>query len=271
MPRPDATTPKTSVGTILADTIRYVSLVAVVGMALATVFTAWTPNTRLNGLLTGFPSLATPAAAVVQNTAVVITPTATTAVVSLPRIGIVAGHKGKNGDPGAVCADGLTEAAVNLDIATRVKVGLESNNFQVDLLDEFDPRLEGYDALAVVSIHNDSCAYINPEATGFKVAGALNGGARDKSEKLVACLIDRYPQQTGLKYHAYSVTPDMTNYHSFYEVKSTTPVAIIETGFLNLDREILTQQPYRVAQGVIDGILCYLLNQPVAPTPTPAP
>jgi N-acetylmuramoyl-L-alanine amidase len=209
--------------------------------------------------------------AMVQSTAVV-TPTATAAAtVSLPRIGVVAGHKGNNGDPGAVCADGLTEASVNLDIATRVKAGLEDRQFQVDLLDEFDPRLEGYEALAVVSIHNDSCAYINPEATGFKVAGALNGGARDKSERLAACLIDRYPRQTGLQYHAHSVTPDMTNYHSFYEVKPTTPVAIIETGFLNLDREILTQQPYRVAQGVIDGILCYALNQPVAPAPTAAP
>jgi N-acetylmuramoyl-L-alanine amidase len=268
MPRPTTSTPKTSVGTILADTIRYVSLVAVVGMALATVFTAWTPNTKFGGVLAGFPHPATPVA-VVQSTAV-ITPTATAVATSL-RIGIVAGHKGPNNDPGAVCPDGLTEASVNLDIATRVKVGLESSGFQVDLLDEFDPRLEGYDALAVVSIHNYSCAYINDQATGFKVAGAINGGARDKSEKLVACLIDRYPRQTGLPFHAHSVTPDMTNYHSYYEVKPTTPVAIIETGFLNLDRDILTQQPYRVAQGVIDGILCYALNQPIAPTPTATP
>ena len=270
MPRPTTSTPKTPVGTIVSDTIRYVGLVAIVGMALATVFTAWTPHTRLSGLLSGFARLVTPVAVVVPPSTPVITPT-TTAVVVAPRIGIVAGHKGPNLDPGAVCADGLTEASVNLDIATRVKAGLEANRFQVDLLDEFDPRLEGYDALAVVSIHNDSCDYINAEATGFKVAGALNSGAADKSERLVACLIDRYPRQTGLPYHAHSVTPDMTNYHSFYEVKPTTPVAIIETGFLNLDREILTQQPYRVAQGVIDGILCYLLNQPVAPTPTPAP
>ena len=269
MPRSTTSTPKTSVGTIVSDTIRYVGLVAIVGMALATVFTAWTPHTRLSGLLSGFARLVTPVAVVPPSTPV-ITPTPT-AVVVAPRIGIVAGHKGNNGDPGAVCADGLTEASVNLDIATRVKAGLEANRFQVDLLDEFDPRLEGYEALAVVSIHNDSCAYINAEATGFKVAGALNGGAPDKSERLVACLIDRYPRQTGLPYHAHSVTPDMTNYHSFYEVKPTTPVAIIETGFLNLDRNLLTQQPYRVAQGVIDGILCYLLNQPVAPTPTPAP
>jgi N-acetylmuramoyl-L-alanine amidase len=257
------------VGTILADAIRYIALVVIVGMALATVFTAWTPNTRLMGLLSGFPNLVTPVA-IVESTPVAA-PTASAAPATLPKIGVVTGHKGKNGDPGAVCADGLTEAAVNLDIATRVKAGLEASDLQVDLLDEFDPRLEGYDALAVVSIHNDSCAYINPQATGFKVAGALNGGARDKSEKLVTCLIDRYPRQTGLQYHARSVTADMTNYHSFYEVKPTTPVAIIETGFLNQDRQILTEGSYKVAQGVIDGILCYILNQPVLPTATAAP
>jgi N-acetylmuramoyl-L-alanine amidase len=254
----------------LGDTVRYICVVVIVGMALATVFTAWTPNTKLSGLLSGFPNLVTPVA-VVQDTAVAPTPTAT-AVVSLPRIGIVAGHRSStNRDPGAVCADGLTEASVNFDIAMRVKAGLEVRQFQVDLLDEFDWHLAGYDALAVVSIHNDSCAYINPQATGFKVAGAFNGGARDKSERLVACLIDRYPRQTGMQYHASSVTLDMTNYHTFNEVRSTTPVAIIETGFLNLDREILTKESFRVAQGVIDGILCYALNQPVAPPPTAAP
>ena len=262
-------TPKTSVGTAIVDAVRYVGIVAIVGMAFATVFTMWTPNTQLGSLLAGFPNPAATPVSLVENTPV-ITPTVTVSAV-LPRLGLVAGHKGKVGDPGAVCADGLTEASVNLDIATRVRSGLEASGFQVDLLDEFDPRLEGYDALALVSIHNDSCAYINDQATGFKVAGALDAVARDKSEKLVACLIDRYPRQTGLNYHAHSVTPDMTNYHSFYEVKPTTPVAIIETGFLNLDRKLLTEEPYRVAQGVIDGILCYVLNQPVSPTPTPGP
>jgi len=63
---------------------------------------------------------------------------------------LVAGHQGN--DSGAVCLDGLTEATVNLDIAMRVKAGLEANGFQVDLLDEFDPRLEGDQALAVFNV-----------------------------------------------------------------------------------------------------------------------
>lgn len=258
-----------SIISALSEAVRHVVVVTGVGVALATVFTAWTPS----GLL---PSgVAEQIAAAVSRVNSVSTPASTpdpTAIPDLPRIGLVAGHSGPQNDPGTVCPDGLTEASVNMDIATRVKAGLEASSFHVDLLNEFDDRLVQYQALAVVSIHNDSCAFIDadPPATGFKVAGAVNGGAPDKSARLVACLTDRYPKQTGMTFHAGSITRDMTEYHSFSEVASSTPVAIIETGFLNLDRKILTEEPYRVAQGVIDGILCYVLNQPVPPT-QPAP
>ena len=87
------------------------------------------------------------------------------------RIGIVSGHRGN--DSGAVFKDGLTEAQVNLDHATRVASFLRAEGYEVDILDEFDARLKGYRALALLSIHADSCAYINDLATGFKAARAL--------------------------------------------------------------------------------------------------
>ncbi len=252
------------------EALRHIGLVLAVGAAAATVFTTWNPLAALPGQ--GAPSPVDAAASAVAAALVTPLPTVATAAPPPPRIGIVAGHSGPQSDPGAVCPDGLTEADVNRDIATRVQAGLLANGFQVDLLEEFDARLAGYQALAVVSIHNDSCLYINDFATGFKVAGALETGAPDKARRLVACLIDRYAQQTGLPYHAGSVTPDMTSYHSFYEVNATTPIAIIETGFLNLDRKLLTEEPQRAAQGVIDGLLCYVLNQPVgAPDATVVP
>jgi N-acetylmuramoyl-L-alanine amidase len=239
-------------------------------VALATVFTAWTPNTLLP------KNVADEIASVIATSQAPPTPTALAVVATLapplPKIGIVAGHNGPQNDPGAVCPNGVTEAMVNRDIATRVKAGLSSNGFNVDVLDEFDPRLAGYQALAVISIHNDSCAYINDQATGFKVAGALNTGAPDQARRLVACLTDRYAKRTALPYHAGSVTPDMTSYHTFYEVNAATPIAIIETGFLNLDFKILTLHPEIVAQGVIDGIMCFVKQEPVgAPAPTPTP
>jgi N-acetylmuramoyl-L-alanine amidase len=188
------------------------------------------------------------------------------------RIGIVAGHSGN--DSGAVCQDGngevtLTEADVNLEIAALVQQQLAQRGYQVDLLREFDTRLNGYRALAIVSIHNDSCEYVNDEATGFKVAAALNTNDLNRANRLTACLVDRYQAITNMTFHAGSITGDMREYHAFREIDPSTVAAIIETGFLNLDREMLTQQTDRVAAGVAEGILCFANNENVEPTPTP--
>ena len=61
----------------------------------------------------------------------------------------------------------------------------------------------------------------------------------------------------------------MREYHSFREIDTSTVAAIIETGFLNLDREILTKQTDRVAAGVVEGILCFANNENIVPTPVP--
>lgn len=189
------------------------------------------------------------------------------------RIGIVAGHSGN--DSGTVCRDGngevtLTEADVNLEIAALVQQQLTQKGYQVDLLREFDTRLNGYRALAIVSIHNDSCEYVNDEATGFKVAAALNTNDLNRANRLTACLVDRYQGITNMTFHAGSITGDMREYHAFREIDPSTVAAIIETGFLNLDREILTKQTDRVAAGVVEGILCFANNENINPTPIPS-
>jgi len=188
------------------------------------------------------------------------------------RIGIVAGHSGN--DSGAVCYDGngnvtLTEADVNLKIAAIVQQQLTQKGFQVDLLREFDTRLNGYRALAIVSIHNDSCEYVNDEATGFKVAAALNTNDVNRTNRLTACLVDRYERATKMTFHSGSITGDMREYHAFREIDPSTVAAIIETGFLNLDREILTKHTESVAAGVVDGILCFTNNENIESTPIP--
>jgi len=62
----------------------------------------------------------------------------------------------------------------------------------------------------------------------------------------------------------------MTSYHAFDEIHTETTAAIIETGFLNLDRQILTENPDLIAQGIVDGLICYIRNENVT-IPTPAP
>ena len=190
----------------------------------------------------------------------------------LVRIGIVAGHWGN--DSGAVCYDGngnvtLTEADVNLEIAALVQQQLAQAGYEVDLLREFDSRLNGYRALAIVSIHNDSCEYVNDQATGFKVAAALNTSDANRANRLTACLTDRYQRLTEMIFHAGSITADMREYHAFREIDPNTVAAIIETGFLNLDREILTRRTELVAAGVVEGILCFAENENIEPTAIP--
>jgi N-acetylmuramoyl-L-alanine amidase len=184
-------------------------------------------------------------------------------------IGIIAGHSGN--DAGATCDDGLTEVSINEDIAMRVKALLERQGYMVDLLQEYDPRLTSYKAMAVVSIHTDTCEFIDDNATGFKVAASKAGKAVEASQALTACLENRYAAQTGLPNHHGSITRDMTDYHTFGEVDSSTPVAIIEIGFLYLDRSFLTQHADRVAQGLADGIVCFIRNEPVDTTTAPTP
>ncbi|MGD8243908.1 MAG: N-acetylmuramoyl-L-alanine amidase [Anaerolineae bacterium] len=205
---------------------------------------------------------ATPRA--VASSAVAVTPDSTLseapASPSLaPHIGIVAGHSGH--DIGASCPDGLAEVEVNLDVAQRVVDRLRELGYRVDLLEEYDSRLERYLADALVSIHADSCQQLpdaTPPPSGFKVASVVDSVVPDEESLLVACLTERYGERTGLGFHANSITGHMTQYHTFYEIDPHTPGAIIETGFMWLDRELLTQDPDRVAHGIVDGIVCFI-------------
>lgn len=178
---------------------------------------------------------------------------------SVPRIGIVAGHHGN--DVGAMCPDGLTEAEINLEVARRVVYVLEALGYQADLLEEFDTRLTGYQANALISIHADSCEDFpnaTPPASGFKIASVEDSIVPDAEERLVNCLAQCYAARTHLYFHANSITYDMTRYHTFYEIDGRTPAAIIEIGFMRRDRQILTERPDLVAQGIVDGIVCFL-------------
>lgn len=168
------------------------------------------------------------------------------------RAGIVAGHWGN--DSGAVCPDGLTEAQVNLAVAQRVAARLRRAGAQVDLLQEFDPRLAGYQADVFVSIHADSCEV---NLSGFKVARVAQSAVPDVEDRLVECLWRRYERATSLPRHENTITYDMREYHAFHEIAPQTPAAIIETGFLDGDRRLLEKEPDRVAQGIVDAILCF--------------
>ncbi len=264
IPDPAATPHRKPVPTLnIWNALQNVIIVAVIS---ATLFTMWTPanlfsNQLLDRMLMGLQTNPTP-----QTNYPTVTPS------PRPRIGIVAGHAGN--DSGTTCKDGLTEVEINTKIATMVQQILLNNGFAVDLLKENDPRLFEYTGLVLVSIHNDSCEYINDQATGFKVAVSTANPETTRANRLEACMIERYQADTKLTYRPSSITPDMLEYHVFDEIYNQTPAAIIETGFMNLDRTFLTEHTDLVAKGVSDGILCFVRNESVnvkQPTPTNVP
>jgi N-acetylmuramoyl-L-alanine amidase len=180
-----------------------------------------------------------------------------------PLVGIVSGHKGY--DPGAVCPDGLTEAQVNHAIALEVANLLNRLGIRTDVLDEFDERLTDYQADALVSVHSDSCNI--PGATGYKVARVTDSAIPEAEDQLVSCLTQEYALYTGMSYHSASITDGMTGYHAFREIGRSTPGAIIETGFLLGDRQLLADKPKIVARGIAAGLICFLETVPEDPPP----
>lgn len=195
------------------------------------------------------------------------------------QIGIVSGHMGPEGDPGAVCPDGLTESEINFAVADRVRRILYQRGYEVDLLEEFDSRLQDYRANLLLSIHSNDCRDYGEPVSGFLVSKQEARSDQGPDARLVECIAQEYGEATGLE-RRYGLTRDMNDYHIFREIHASTPGAIIELGFMRDDREMLTGQPDMLAQALVEGITCFLNAQsgqattgntqtPSTSTPTP--
>lgn len=180
-----------------------------------------------------------------------------------PQVVLISGHAGN--DSGAVCTDGagdvtLAEADVNGAVAELVAARLRRAGNDVEIFDEFDPRLDGLVADVLVSLHADSCL----DYSGYKAAHRDNDPLPADSQ-LLACMDTAYPAATGLAYHPDTITRDMIDYHVFRKIDPSTPALILEMGFLGGDKTLLTDGADRVAQGVAEGIECFLEPAAVPP------
>lgn len=245
------TNTKSSLGEVAVNTIKGMFAVSLVAVFTATLFTAW-PSTGI-----GLPFQSEGEQA--RFTAATSTPESTL------HIGLVVGHWGN--DAGAICPDSLgghREVDINYNIAELTRQRLQAEGVKVDLLKEFDNELEGYQANALISIHADTCDYLPDNATGFKIAETVENKRPEQAARLTACLKNRYANATGLRYD-HRITNDMTSYHAFREVHPNTPAVIIEAGFMNQDRELLTKEPEKVARGITQGIMCFLNREEITP------
>jgi N-acetylmuramoyl-L-alanine amidase len=172
------------------------------------------------------------------------------------RIGVIAGHW--QNDSGAVCPDGLQEVQITTAVAQRVVEALQERGYRAEMLPEFSPRLAGYQAEALVSIHVDSCL---KGRSGFKVARVVGSAVPEAEDRLVESLYLEYEKASNLKRDLNTITADMTSYHAFNEIAPQTPGAIIEIGFLGGDRRLLTRDQGKAALGVAAGIARFLQGE----------
>ncbi len=186
----------------------------------------------------------------------------------LRRIGIISGHRGlsenSRRDPGAICVDEyrrvyLEEESINFAVSTRVVANLEARNFNVDLLDEFDPRLIDYRADALVSIHANSCLDYGEVVSGFIVSKSDARPEDGVDAFLRECIALNYGAHIPLR-RSYNETDDMLNNHAWRKIHPLTPGVILEMGFMLADQEILTTQHDLLAHAITMGILCHLEN-----------
>ena len=237
--------------------------IALYGAIMATLFTAWTPLGLLPvGVIEWWTDIRTEMRANADGDNPIQNNNQTQE--ERMRVGVVAGHWGN--DSGAVCPDGLEEVQINVEIASYVQKYLKDEGFDADLMMESLEVLEDYEADALISIHADTCAYIDPNATGYKVTPILGTQNITESNRLNACVMDRYAAATKMSFHT-SITADMQNHQAFVRINPNTPAILIETGFMNLDRKMLTENPDVIARGIVNGLLCYLNDESVLSGP----
>jgi N-acetylmuramoyl-L-alanine amidase len=270
--RPSAPAARYTLVTV-ASAFRSVSVTFAAAVIVATVFMWWTSPDFL-------PRRAREeiAKVQVQVTAQRVSATRTPVPTQIwaNRIGIIAGHLGNKSvdgvpDPGAVCEDNeeFYEAKVTLAVAERVVAMLRGRGFDVDLLEEFDSRLTGYQAAAMVSLHADSCEPLG--FGGFKNAfPEIREVIREQDLRLDECIRQNYQAVTALDFLPAQITANMTNYHAFRAIAPTTPANILELGLLYDDRQLLFGNPDLMALGVYNGIICFL-DPKLLLTPTVAP
>lgn len=186
----------------------------------------------------------------------------------LRRIGIISGHRGKSAsgarDPGAICQDEygnsiLEEADINFAVATRVVASLEGMNYAVEMLDEFDPRLNNYRAEALVSIHANTCYDFGEYVSGYIVAISEARPEFGADAFLRECIAENFGAHVPLE-RSHNLTDDMTDNHTWRKIHPLTPGMILEMGYMLADQAVLTEDPDLLARAIVDGILCFMEN-----------
>ena len=189
------------------------------------------------------------------------------------RVAIQAGHWKSNEAPDELRRlipqtgaewEGVTEVEINLDIAQRVAVILNSKGIAVDVLPTTIPV--GYVADAFVALHGDSDGIgVN---SGFKMAHGSRRGPYE--DALLNDIKDAYGAATGLDYDAARISRNMSGYFAFswsrfqHAVAAHTPAVILEMGYVSSDhdRALMLDRADVVANAIAVGVMKFLDETP---------
>ena len=160
--------------------------------------------------------------------------------------------------------EGISEVEINLDVAKRVGVILNSKGIAVDILPTTIPV--GYVADAFVALHADSDGV--GENSGFKMAHGSRRGPHE--DALLNDIKDAYGAASGLEYDARHITSNMRGYFAFnwsryqHAVSAFTPAVILELGYVSNDddRALMLDHPDTLAAAIAAGVMKFLNETP---------
>ena len=177
------------------------------------------------------------------------------------RIGIQAGHyrceelppplKTQTGATGR----GLREAQVTLPIAEEAAKVLRAAGAQVDVLPSGIPR--GYRADLVVAVHTDGGP---ADRRGYFVDFSSRAATQAAEQALAKRITDAY-RDLEIP-HVFRGTANSRYYYGYSSVAASTPMVLIETGFLTnaQDQKVIIDRPADVGSRIAKGILDYLVS-----------
>lgn len=247
--------------------LRTMLIISFAAVVTAFIFNYWTPDSFLSdefvANLQNVSSTQGPPTAV---------PSPLPTFDTVKRIGIITGHSGPpldttfDIDPGAVCDanfDGipeLTELDVNTSVTSRLAPLLIEAGYEVEMLNEWDARIDNYRGEVLISIHANTCENLGFGATGFNIQINESSPFLARDTRLQDCMVAQYANATGLPRH-FGTSPDLVDYHVFRKTSVDTPTVLVELGFMFSDRQVLTERPDDMARGVFEGLRCFLRLQ----------
>ena len=171
-------------------------------------------------------------------------------------IGILVGHW--KVDSGAVCENGIVEANVNEAIANQVSVKLSAMGYSVKLLAETDIDLINFRGPTLIAIYCKACDEESGSTSGFSIGTTLKTSDMNAANTLAACMGEIYQKSTNLDFAYQIINSDHRAYPIFEVVNPKTPMIYLEMGSLFYDQAVLIDDSEKVANGIVNGILCYL-------------